>query len=184
MVNEYDSVSSCLLKETHSFWFLILIKNIFAYPLRSQRWSCPWCPAVECRGRTGASASPRHSNLDPPPTWEHVKDMFEMTRWLRVDYWKRSTDRSTSADSVTPLLGFLAFVVGASPGVSPCLAFGQVQVRQEGGQRALDLVWFPAQSVLSGAVVRALAVEADVIGWGEKKSGMRKWITKQQIRRK
>ena len=62
------------------------------------------------------------------------------------------------------LLRFLALVVGASPGVSPRLAFGQVQVRQEGCQRALNLVRFTAQSMLSGAVVRALAVEADIIG--------------------
>lgn len=61
-------------------------------------------------------------------------------------------------------LCFLAFVVGASPGVSPGLAFGQIQVWQEGRQRALDLVRLAAQSVLSGAVVRALTVEADVIG--------------------
>lgn len=61
-------------------------------------------------------------------------------------------------------LGFLAFVVRASPRVPPGLALGQVQVRQEGCQRALDLVWFAAQGVLSGAVVRALAVETDVVG--------------------
>ena len=62
------------------------------------------------------------------------------------------------------LLCFLAFVVGASPGVPPGLALGEVQVGQEGRQRAFDLVRLPAQSVLSGAVVRALAVETHVVG--------------------
>lgn len=62
------------------------------------------------------------------------------------------------------VLCFLALVVGASPRVSPGLALGQVQVRQESCKGALDLVRFTAQSVLSGAVVRALAVEADIVG--------------------
>lgn len=52
-----------------------------------------------------------------------------------------------------PLLGLLAFVVGASPRVPPGLAFGEGQVREEGGQGSFYLVRFTAQSVLSGAVV-------------------------------
>ena len=62
------------------------------------------------------------------------------------------------------LLGLLAFVVGSSPGVPPGLALGESQVRQEGGQRALDLVWLTAQSMLSGAVVGTIAIEANVVG--------------------
>lgn len=66
--------------------------------------------------------------------------------------------------AVVLLLGFLAFVVRASPGVSPGLTLGQVQVWQEGCQGALDLVWLTAQGVLGGAVVGAFAIETDVIG--------------------
>lgn len=55
-------------------------------------------------------------------------------------------------------------MIGASPRVPPGLALGQGQVREEGGQGSLDLVRFAAQSVLGGAVVRALAVEAHVVG--------------------
>lgn len=63
-------------------------------------------------------------------------------------------------------LGLLALVVGAPPRVPPGLPLGQGQVGQEGCQRALDLVRLPAQGMLRGAVVGALAVEADVVGWG------------------
>lgn len=62
------------------------------------------------------------------------------------------------------LLGLLALVVGASPRVPPGLALGEGQVGQEGGQRPFQLVGFPAQGVLGGAVVRTLAVEAHVVG--------------------
>ena len=65
-------------------------------------------------------------------------------------------------------LCLLALVVRASPGVPPGLPFGQGQVGQEGGQRALDLVRLPAQGVLCGAVVRTLPVEADVVGCGRR----------------
>ena len=68
------------------------------------------------------------------------------------------------ANVTVSLLCFLAFVVGASPGVSPGLALGQVQVWQEGCERAFNLVRFTAQSMFSGAVIRAFTVEADVIG--------------------
>lgn len=61
-------------------------------------------------------------------------------------------------------LCLLALVIGASPRVPPGLALGQGQVWEEGGQGSLDLVRFAAQSVLSGAVVRALAVEAHIVG--------------------
>ena len=61
-------------------------------------------------------------------------------------------------------LCFLALVVGPPPGVPPGLPLGQGQVGQEGGQGALYLVGLPAQSVLRGAVVGALPVEADVVG--------------------
>ena len=65
-------------------------------------------------------------------------------------------------------LCLLALVVRASPGVPPGLPFGQGQVGQEGGQRALDLVRLPAQGMLRRAVVRALPVEADVVGCGRR----------------
>lgn len=62
-------------------------------------------------------------------------------------------------------LCLLALVVGAPPRVPPRLPLGHGQVRQEGRQRALDLVRLPTQGMFCGAVVGALAVEADVVGW-------------------
>lgn len=61
-------------------------------------------------------------------------------------------------------LCLLALVIGAPPRVPPGLALGQGQVWEEGGQGPLDLVRFAAQSVFGGAVVRALAVEAHIVG--------------------
>ena len=60
-------------------------------------------------------------------------------------------------------------MVGASPRVPPGLAFGQGEVWQEGSQRAFNLVWFTTQGMLSRTVVRTLAIETDIIGWGGKK---------------
>ena len=77
----------------------------------------------------------------------------------------RSISLAVAHLAVALLLGFLAFVVWASPGVSPGLTLDQVQVRQEGCQGALDLVRLTTQGVLGRAVVRAFAVETDVIGW-------------------
>lgn len=62
------------------------------------------------------------------------------------------------------LLCFLSLMVGSPPGVPPRLALRQGQVGQEGSQGALDLIGLPAQSVLRGAVVGALAIETDVVG--------------------
>jgi hypothetical protein len=61
-------------------------------------------------------------------------------------------------------LCLLALVVGAAPGVPPCLTLGQGQVGQEGRQGALYLVGPPAQGVLRGAVVGTFPIEADVVG--------------------
>lgn len=61
-------------------------------------------------------------------------------------------------------LCLLALVIGAPPRVPPGLALGQGQVWEEGSQGPLDLVRFAAQSVFGGAVVRALAVEAHIVG--------------------
>lgn len=63
------------------------------------------------------------------------------------------------------LLCLLALVVGASPGVPPRLTLGQCQIRQEGSQGPLYLIGFATESVLSGAVVRALPIETHVVGW-------------------
>lgn len=63
------------------------------------------------------------------------------------------TDRSLSDPRVDLLLCLLAFVVGASPRISPRLALGKGQVWEEGGQGPFNLVWLATQSVFSGAVV-------------------------------
>lgn len=63
------------------------------------------------------------------------------------------------------LLCLLALVVGASPGVPPCLALGQGQIRQEGSQGPLYLIGFATESMLSGTVVGALSIETHVVGW-------------------
>lgn len=82
----------------------------------------------------------------------------------RAHYLNPCRGSGRASSEAGRLLGFLAFVVRASPGVSPGLTLGQVQVRQESCQGALDLVRLTAQGVLGGAVVRALAVETNVIG--------------------
>ena len=64
-------------------------------------------------------------------------------------------------------------MVGPPPGVPPGLPLGQGQVGQEGSQGALYLVRLPAQSVLRGAVVGALPVEADVVGCGNQTGNKR-----------
>lgn len=69
-----------------------------------------------------------------------------------------------SACGMDLLLGLLAFVVGASPRVPPGLAFGEGQVGQESRQGSFYLVRLATQSVLSGAVVGTLSVEAHVVG--------------------
>lgn len=71
------------LEDSQIHLFIILMFTWFSsYPLRSQRWSCPWCPAVECLGHTGVFASPRHSNLDPPPTCEYAENHLILNEWL------------------------------------------------------------------------------------------------------
>lgn len=62
-------------------------------------------------------------------------------------------------------LSLLALVVGAAPGAAPGAALGQGFVGQQGCHGALQLVRLAAQSVLGGAVVGALPVEADVARW-------------------
>lgn len=62
-------------------------------------------------------------------------------------------------------LSLLALVVGAAPGAAPGATLGQSFVGQQDCHGALQLVRLAAQSVLSGAVVGALPVEADVARW-------------------
>lgn len=128
---------------------------------------------------TWASHTAGQAELGTPP--------FSATAHTRVagdtarDPSELKTDRSSSpapqdrAEAGTGRAGrgargahslrLLALVVRASPGVAPRLPLGQRQVWQEGGQRALYLVRLPAQGVLRGAVIGALPVEADVVGW-------------------
>lgn len=62
-------------------------------------------------------------------------------------------------------LSLLALVVGAAPGAAPGAALGQGLVREQGSHGALQPVRFATEGVLSGAVVGALSVEADVTRW-------------------
>lgn len=75
-----------------------------------------------------------------------------------------STESVVSEHGIDVLLCLLPFVVRASPWVPPGLAFGKGQVREEGGQRSFYLVRFTTQSVLSGAVVGTLSIEAHIVG--------------------
>lgn len=70
-------------------------------------------------------------------------------------------------------LCFLALVVGTPPGVSPGFPFCQGQIRQESSQGSFNLIWFPTQGVLCRAVVGALPIEADVVGWQRKEKSFK-----------
>lgn len=65
-------------------------------------------------------------------------------------------------------LSFLAFVVGTSPWIPPGFSLCQRKVWQECGERAFNLVGLSTKCMLGWAVVRAFAIEADVVGCGKK----------------